>query len=260
MLALVLTNARAAFAVQGVQAAEAFLAARTVGQVALARLRDHALGHDGRAHGLVARVTQVRERQQRADHGNEEYVLHLGDARFSHVTRTVGYDVRRAPPQDQRSQCVLLCPYIIQRYLRSFDAAAAVARVTRIMYSLPPCGALPVVVFVVLSRSYLCLGRSLCAPLAHRPAAYQPSRPPTPGLRTYAHDNIVTIITMRRTRHYIMYKVNNCATRLPCWSVGVKNLSKFLKYCSHLNRSIIILYHLRFLSNGRTTILFTKYF
>jgi len=75
-----LTHARAALAVQVAEAAETLLATRTVGQVAFARLRDHALGHDGRAHGLVARVADVRERQQQTDDGDEENVVfHLAD-------------------------------------------------------------------------------------------------------------------------------------------------------------------------------------
>lgn len=74
-----LTHARAALAVQVVQAAEALFAARTVGQVALARLRDHAFGHDGRAHGLVARVTDARERGQRADDDGEPKALHVAE-------------------------------------------------------------------------------------------------------------------------------------------------------------------------------------
>jgi len=73
-------DARAALAVQAVQATETLFATRTIGQVALARLRDHALGHDRRAHGFVARVADARESQQRADDGNEEGIFHLGNA------------------------------------------------------------------------------------------------------------------------------------------------------------------------------------
>lgn len=72
-----LTHARTAFTVQVVEAAETFFATRTVGQVAFARLCDHTLGHNGRAHGLVACVTDVRERHQRTDNGDEKNVLHL---------------------------------------------------------------------------------------------------------------------------------------------------------------------------------------
>lgn len=71
----ILTDARATLAVQVAQATETFFATRTVGQVAFARLRDHTLGHDGRAHGLVARVADVRERQQRTDDSDEENVV-----------------------------------------------------------------------------------------------------------------------------------------------------------------------------------------
>lgn len=77
---LVLTHARAAFAVQVVQTTETLFATGTVGQVAFARLCDHALGHDGRADGFVASVTDVRERHQRTDDRNEKDVFHLADA------------------------------------------------------------------------------------------------------------------------------------------------------------------------------------
>lgn len=104
-----LTHARTAFAVQVVQAAETFLAARTVGQVAFARLRDHALGHDGRAHGLVARVTDDRERDQRTDDGDEQDVLHhspedarAGDLRDESETRQTSPGILFAAPCPRR--------------------------------------------------------------------------------------------------------------------------------------------------------------
>jgi len=72
-----LTHARAAFAVQIVEATETFFATRTVYQVALARLCDHALGDNRCAHSLVASVSHVRERDQRPDDSDKKYVLHL---------------------------------------------------------------------------------------------------------------------------------------------------------------------------------------
>lgn len=72
-----LTHTRAAFTVQIVEATETFFAARTIYQVALARLCNHALGDDRRAYSLVARVTYVRKCHQRPDDGDKKYVFHF---------------------------------------------------------------------------------------------------------------------------------------------------------------------------------------
>lgn len=72
-----LTHARAAFTVQIIEATETFFAAWTIYQVALARLCNHALGDDRRAHSFIAGVTYVCKRQQWSDDGDKKYVLHL---------------------------------------------------------------------------------------------------------------------------------------------------------------------------------------